>query len=149
MEKSQVRANDLPSIARICPIVGIAKASSPIRYLDRAERLSVRPSVRPSVRCLMVGSVKERLNRRFLISPYRFHPAPWAGRAPRLSGAKTRSPFPPPRHRCVSPWTFFEPGMYTRTRIRAVRISVCRGASLYSRHSKGPLLLLPCRGPEL
>lgn len=47
-------------------------------------RSSVRSFVRSCVRSLPNGGIgKERLNRRFLISPYGFHSTPWAGRAPR------------------------------------------------------------------
>lgn len=38
------------------------------------------------------GIGKERLNRRFLISPYGFYLAPWAGRAPRLTPRRPTCP---------------------------------------------------------
>lgn len=77
----------------------------------------------------MVGSVKERLNRRFLISPYGFHPAPWAGRAPRRATKTRCTALPsdplgfhlahhsalPPCSTVASPSTFFVPGIVCYT----------------------------------
>jgi len=128
MEKSCVDDDRLRSI---CPY---ARSSIVVlRYLDQ-RMLRPRSS---AVRSLPNGGIgKERLNRRFLISPYGFHPAPWAGSAPRRVRRRDRtSPHPP-----SAPSTFFEPSI--------LYVPRCRGASLYSRHSKAPLLL-PCRGPEL
>lgn len=70
---------------------------------------------RSAVRSLPNGGIgKERLNRRFLISPYGFHPAPWAGRAPRRVPRRAALPLVSLPLDPRTPSTFFEPGiLYT------------------------------------
>lgn len=77
------------------------------------------------------GIGKERLNRRFLISSYGFHPAPWAGSTPRR--VRRRFPSSPP---CAVE-TFFE-----------TRYMYLGAEARHYTHVTQKLLFF-CRGPEL
>lgn len=93
-----------------CPPLRAGSCSPSEENSSRTGELERRFSVRPIdlrrsevSRPMPNGGIgKERLNRRFLISPYGSYPAPWAGRASRRTPRRAASPralFLPPARR--------------------------------------------------